>query len=64
MGQRFHRKSDPDFIAGLSADVAYKGFDFNMSLQGVYGNQIFNGTRWYIENNTAYYNLEPKMPNR
>ena len=54
----------PDFIMGLSADAAYRGFDFNMSLQGVYGNQIFNGTRWYTENNTAYTNLDTRMLDR
>ncbi|MBN1129888.1 MAG: SusC/RagA family TonB-linked outer membrane protein [Chitinispirillaceae bacterium] len=54
----------PDFIMGMSADASYRGFDFSLSLQGVYGNQIFNGTRWYMENNTALYNLDTRMLDR
>ena len=54
----------PDFILGLSADVAYKGFDLNVALQVVYGNQIFNGARWYTENGTAYFNLDTRMLDR
>ncbi len=54
----------PDFIVGLSVDAAYKGFDANVSFQGVYGNQIFNGARWYTENGTAYFNLDTRMLDR
>jgi len=54
----------PDFIMGLSADVAYKGLDISVLFQGVYGNQIFNGTRWYTENGTAASNLDTRMLNR
>ena len=54
----------PDFIMGLNADVTYRGFDLKLGLQGVYGNEIFNGTRWYTENGTAYSNLDTKMLNR
>jgi len=54
----------PDFIMGLSADVEYKGFDLSLLFQGVYGNQIFNGTRWYTENGTAYFNLDTRMLDR
>lgn len=34
---------NPDFIYGLDNAVTYKGFDFDVLLQGVYGNQIYNG---------------------
>jgi TonB-dependent starch-binding outer membrane protein SusC len=54
----------PDFIMGLSADVAYKSFDVSVLFQVVYGNQIFNGTRWYTENGTAYFNLDTRMLDR
>jgi hypothetical protein len=54
----------PDFIMGLSADVAYKGFDVSVLFQGVFGNQIFNGTRWYTENGTAYFNVDTRMLDR
>ena len=31
----------PDFIYGGSVNLAYKGFDLGVDLQGVYGNEIF-----------------------
>ncbi|MFT4152521.1 SusC/RagA family TonB-linked outer membrane protein [Parafilimonas sp.] len=34
---------NPDFIYGLDNAITYKGFDFDVLLQGVYGNQIYNG---------------------
>ncbi len=54
----------PDFTIGLNLDFAYKGFDLSALFQGVYGNKIFNGTRWITENGTAYYNLDAQMLNR
>jgi TonB-dependent starch-binding outer membrane protein SusC len=54
----------PDFIMGLSVDLAYKGFDVSLALQGVYGNQVFNGTRFYTENGTGSYNLDTRMLDR
>ncbi|MBN1599345.1 MAG: hypothetical protein JW894_13710 [Bacteroidales bacterium] len=35
----------PDFTYGFSANLEYKGFDFSILLQGVYGNDIVNGIR-------------------
>ncbi len=32
----------PKFILGLNLEGNYKGFDFSLDLQGVYGNKIFN----------------------
>lgn len=54
----------PDFIVGMNADVSYRGFDLKVGLQGVFGNEIFNGTRWYTEDGTGYYNLDTKMLGR
>ncbi len=34
---------NPKFIYGLDNAVTYKNFDFDVLLQGVYGNQIYNG---------------------
>lgn len=34
---------NPDFIYGLGNTFTYKTFDFDVLLQGVHGNQIFNG---------------------
>ncbi len=33
----------PEFIYGLDNAITYKNFDFDVLLQGVYGNQIYNG---------------------
>jgi TonB-linked SusC/RagA family outer membrane protein len=54
----------PDFIYGMSLDMEYLGFDMNLSLQGVYGNEIFNGTRWYTDNGSAYFNMDERMLGR
>jgi hypothetical protein len=54
----------PDFICGLSLDMSYAGFDMNASLQGVYGNEIFNGSRWYTDNGTAFFNMDERMLDR
>ncbi|RMG57695.1 MAG: TonB-dependent receptor, partial [Bacteroidetes bacterium] len=32
----------PDFTYGLNVNLRYKAFDFNLFLQGVHGNEIFN----------------------
>lgn len=34
---------NPDFIYGLGNTLTYKDFDIDILLQGVYGNQIYNG---------------------
>ncbi|MFA8437172.1 MAG: SusC/RagA family TonB-linked outer membrane protein [Marinifilaceae bacterium] len=39
----------PDFTYGVNLHCEYKGFDFSLDLQGVYGNEIANGKirkRW------------------
>ncbi|MFN2380160.1 MAG: SusC/RagA family TonB-linked outer membrane protein [Bacteroidales bacterium] len=38
---------NPDFTFGLNGSVEYRSFDLNLFVQGVAGNQIFNGTRRY-----------------
>lgn len=32
----------PDFAYGFTANLAYKGFDFSLFVQGVQGNEVFN----------------------
>ena len=39
----------PDFIYGLTNNFSYKGFDLSVFLQGSYGNDVFNGTRLFLE---------------
>lgn len=40
----------PDFTYGFGGRVEYKGFDFEVSFSGVYGNEILNLNRRYIDN--------------
>jgi TonB-dependent starch-binding outer membrane protein SusC len=54
----------PKFSMGLNGNMSYRGFDFDWAFQAVYGNKIFNGTRWYTENGIGMYNLDTKMLDR
>ena len=40
----------PDFTYGLGGKVWFKGFDLDFNFQGVYGNEILNLNRRYIDN--------------
>ena len=40
----------PDFTYGFGGTVNYKNFDLSFSFQGVYGNEILNLSRRYIDN--------------
>ncbi|NCB07202.1 MAG: TonB-dependent receptor [Bacteroidia bacterium] len=40
---------NPDFIFALNNHFAFRGFDLNIFLQGVYGNDIYNATRIWNE---------------
>ena len=39
---------NPDFIYGIKNNFAYEGLDLDVLLQGVYGNEIFNGGGQYM----------------
>jgi TonB-dependent starch-binding outer membrane protein SusC len=39
----------PLFIGGITNSIYYKGFDMSVFLQFSYGNDIFNGSRLYLE---------------
>lgn len=40
---------NPKFIGGFTNTLNYKGFDFSLFLQWSYGNDVFNGSRLYLE---------------
>jgi len=40
---------NPDFIAGITNQLGYKGFDLSVFFQGSYGNDVFNGSRLFLE---------------
>ncbi|PUZ19767.1 TonB-linked outer membrane protein, SusC/RagA family [Chitinophaga costaii] len=55
----------PDFAYGLNLGLAYKGFDFSMTLYGTQGNDIWNSVLWWrdfygnfasAKSKTALYN--------
>lgn len=54
----------PKFTYGFNAQFGYKAFDLNIFVQGVYGNDVFNGTKVYTERPDAAYNLSTRMLRR
>jgi len=51
----------PDFTYGINADMEYKGFDLSLFIQGVEGNDIFNGIVRY---DFSYTNRPQSVLNR
>jgi len=43
----------PDFTGGITNSFSYKGFDLSIFLQFSYGNDVFNGSRMYLESLTG-----------
>src|SRR5206468_230112 len=39
---------NPDFIYGFGNTFSYKGIDLDVLLQGVYGNEVYNGGGQYM----------------
>ena len=39
----------PDFTFGVGGNIAWKGFDMNLFIQGTQGNEIYNGLRQDLE---------------
>ncbi len=54
----------PEFTYGASVNLGFKGIDFNMALQGVYGNEILHLFRRYIYNQEGNMNLMRGALNR
>jgi TonB-linked SusC/RagA family outer membrane protein len=40
---------NPDFTYGLNMSMAYRNWDFNLSLYGVQGNEIWNQVKWWTD---------------
>jgi TonB-dependent starch-binding outer membrane protein SusC len=49
---------NPPNIFGFSMNFAYSAFDFSMFWQGVYGNKIFNATKFYLYNIDGGFNWD------
>lgn len=48
---------------GMNINLGYKGFDFNLQLQGVYGNDVFNSTRYYTQSYHRDFNMTTDVLN-
>jgi TonB-dependent starch-binding outer membrane protein SusC len=56
--------SIPNFTYGFTNNVAYKGFDLAVFLQGSSGNKVLNFTRWYTEGGVSNGNYSQVALNR
>ncbi len=54
----------PDFSYGLNANLAYKGFDFNLFVIGSQGNEIYNTLTYHLEGMTRVFNAGTAVLNR
>lgn len=53
----------PDFSYGLNLNAGYKGFNLSMLLQGVQGNEIYNGTKVLTQGMARLFNAETEVLN-
>ncbi|HEV7382881.1 MAG TPA: SusC/RagA family TonB-linked outer membrane protein, partial [Dyadobacter sp.] len=51
----------PDFNYGVNLNLGYKAFDLAVFGQGVYGNEIFNYTRYWTDFNVFQCNISKDM---
>jgi TonB-linked SusC/RagA family outer membrane protein len=61
--QTFIGSPHPDFTYGVNVELEYMGFDLKVFGQGVYGNDIFMATIYYLESGNGYWNLLNSMKN-
>jgi hypothetical protein len=54
----------PDFTGGLNMNFEYKGFSLLIFFYGVYGNEIFNATKFYNYNSSVRYNVSADLMDR
>lgn len=54
----------PDFTYGFGGSLNYKGLDFEVAFQGVYGNEILNLNRRYLDNMEGNVNGTTAARNR
>jgi hypothetical protein len=49
LDQKYLGVATPEFSYGLNLQGKYKGFDLSVFLQGVYGNEVYNGRKIYTD---------------
>ncbi len=47
---------NPDLTLGFNIDLTYKNFDASIFVNGVYGNEIYNGTKYFLEEQSRPFN--------
>ena len=63
-GDRVIIANQPDFTAGLTNNLSYKGFDLSFFLQTVVGGKLYNTNRANLELGTGYTNGSTILLNR
>jgi TonB-linked SusC/RagA family outer membrane protein len=53
----------PNHLLGVSMNFEYGMFDLSMFWQGVFGNEIFNATKYYLYNNNGGFNWDADYVN-
>ena len=53
----------PDFSYGVNILASYKGFDISVALQGVQGNEIYNGTKVLTQGMMRLFNMDKAVLN-
>jgi len=61
--QQYTGSPIPTLETGIAATLGWRNFDFNLLVQGVFGNKIYNGGRIWTEQMTAYTNLSTSVLN-
>lgn len=51
---------NPDFIGGLTNNFSYKGFDLNVLMQFVYGNDLYNVAGYFQSVNADYFDNQSR----
>lgn len=54
----------PDFFGGFSNNIMFKNFEINAFIQFVYGNEIFNGSKYYNQAMSNFDNADVGVRNR
>lgn len=54
----------PDFVYGITLGAAWRGFDFNLFIQGSQGNDVMNMTLMDFESGTGYMNARSDFLSR
>ncbi|MBN1953273.1 MAG: TonB-dependent receptor [Bacteroidales bacterium] len=54
----------PTLSYGFTLNLQYKGFDFTAFFNGVYGNELMNGTKQYLYNPVGYGNRGAALTDR